>query len=82
MPLTPYSSYATLAFLAGVLVLMTLDKERGPWIITTLALGVPTLIGGWYVVRNRVLATAQAASASSDTQSGEEDIAVAAGPDD
>ena len=80
MPLTPYSSYATLAFLAGVLVLMIVDEERGPWIIATLVLGVPALIGGWFLVRKRVLAAAEAA-ATSDTPGGE-DVAVAAQPDD
>ncbi len=58
MPLVPYSSYLTLAFLAGVVVLMMLDTERGPWIIATLVAGVPVLIGGWFLVRNRVRAAA------------------------
>jgi L-asparagine permease len=59
MPLAPYSGYVTLAFLAGVLVLMIFDQERGPWIIATLVLGIPALIGGWFLVRNRVTAAAQ-----------------------
>jgi L-asparagine permease len=58
MPWAPYSGYLTLAFLAGVLVLMMLDEQRGPFVIATLVLGVPALIGGWYLVRNRVTATA------------------------
>jgi L-asparagine permease len=66
MPLTPYSSYATLAFLAGVLVLMIVDEERGPWIIVTLIFGIPTLVGGWFLVRKRVLATAEEAGSSAD----------------
>jgi L-asparagine permease len=61
MPLAPYSGYLTLAFLAGVLVLMMLDKQRGPFVIATLILGIPALIGGWYLVRNRVAATASLA---------------------
>lgn len=81
MPLTPYSSYATLAFLAGVLVLMMVDKERGPWIITTLVVGIPMLIGGWFLVRNRVLACAEAAPAAAERPDGE-DLPVAAQPDD
>ncbi|BBY06803.1 amino acid permease [Mycobacterium noviomagense] len=64
MPLAPYSGYVTLAFLAGVLVLMVFDHERGPWIIATLVLGVPALIGGWFIVRNRVTATAQEVSST------------------
>jgi L-asparagine permease len=57
MPLTPYSGYATLVFLASVLVLMMCDPEKGPWIITALVAAVPALIGGWFLVRNRVTAT-------------------------
>ena len=56
MPLAPYSGYVTLAFLAGVLVLMTLDPEKGPWVIAALVAAVPALIGGWFLVRDRVTA--------------------------
>ena len=59
MPLAPYSGYVTLAFLAGVVVLMMLDKEEGPWVIASVVLGIPALIGGWFLVRNRVTATAE-----------------------
>lgn len=55
MPLAPYSGYATLAFLAAVLVLMMIDDRRGTWVISTVAAGIPTLIGGWYLVRRRVM---------------------------
>jgi L-asparagine permease len=64
MPLAPYSGYVTLAFLAGVLVLMLLDARAGGWIAGTLAIGVPALIGGWYLVRHRVMATAEQLSAA------------------
>ncbi|OHV04597.1 amino acid permease [Mycobacterium talmoniae] len=57
MPLAPYSGYATLVFLAGVLVLMLSDKERGPWIAGTLILALPALVGGWYLIRRRVAAS-------------------------
>jgi L-asparagine permease len=59
MPLTPYSGYFTLVFLAGVLVLMMLDPEKGPWVITTVVGAVPVLIGGWFAVRHRVTAAAE-----------------------
>ncbi len=59
MPLAPYSGYLTLAFLAGVLVLMLFDKVQGPWLIGAMAVGIPALIGGWYLVRHRVKAAAQ-----------------------
>jgi L-asparagine permease len=54
MPWAPYSGYVTLAFLLGVLVLMALDPEKGPWVIAALIAAVPTLIGGWFLVRDRV----------------------------
>jgi L-asparagine permease len=59
MPLAPYSGYITLAFLAGVLILMFFDKVQGPWMLGALVLGIPALIGGWYLVRNRVTAADQ-----------------------
>ena len=59
MPLSPYSGYVTLVFLAGVLILMFFDKVQGPWMLGALVLGIPALIGGWYLVRNRVTAAAQ-----------------------
>jgi L-asparagine permease len=62
MPLAPYSGYATLAFLAAVLVLMMIDERRGGWVITTVTAGIPTLIGGWYLVRRRVTAIAKEVS--------------------
>jgi L-asparagine permease len=62
MPLAPYSGYLTLVFLAGVLVLMLLDKVQGPWLLGAMAVGIPGLIGGWYLVRHRVQAAAQDAA--------------------
>jgi L-asparagine permease len=58
MPLAPYSGYVTLVFLAGVLVLMMLDPQKGPWIIAALVAAVPALIGGWFLVRHRVTTAA------------------------
>jgi L-asparagine permease len=58
MPLAPYSGYLTLAFLAGVVVLMASDSERGPWIIAALVVAGPALTGGWFLVRNQVRAAA------------------------
>jgi L-asparagine permease len=59
MPFTPYSSYLTLAFLVAVLVLMAFDAPIGTWTVGTLVVVIPMLIGGWYLVRGRVLAMAQ-----------------------
>src|SRR5882757_718808 len=64
MPLSPYSGYATLAFLVGVLVLMFVDKTYGPWMLGALVIGVPALVGGWYLVRHRVTAAAEQVSES------------------
>ena len=58
MPLSPYTGYATLVFLAGVLILMYFDKVQGPWMIGATVVGIPALIGGWYLVRGRVDAAA------------------------
>ncbi|WP_036434940.1 amino acid permease [Mycobacterium sp. URHB0044] len=58
MPFTPYSSYLTLAFLVAVLVLMAFDAPVGTWTVGTLVIVIPMLIGGWYLVRGRVLALA------------------------
>jgi L-asparagine permease len=54
MPLAPYTGYATLAFLFGVLILMYFDKSQGPWMLGATVVGIPALVGGWYLVRHRV----------------------------
>jgi L-asparagine permease len=59
MPWAPYSGYATLVFLVGVLVLMALDPEKGPWVIAALVAAGPALIGGWFLVRDRVSSAAE-----------------------
>ncbi|MEI7716976.1 MAG: amino acid permease [Mycobacterium sp.] len=58
MPLAPYSGYVTLAFLLGVVVVMLFDPVQGPWLMGAIVFSVVTLTGGWFLVRNRVLATA------------------------
>ncbi|MGQ7350003.1 amino acid permease [Quadrisphaera oryzae] len=54
----PYTGYATLAFLAVVLVLIGFDYPIGTYTLATLVLIVPALIVGWFAVRRRVLAVA------------------------
>jgi L-asparagine permease len=66
MPFAPYSGYVTLAFLVGVLVLMTLDPEKGPWVIAALVAAVPALIGGWFLVRDRVASQAELGEPTTD----------------
>ncbi len=58
MPLSRYSGYLTLAFLVGVVILMLFDKVQGPWLRGAMIIGVPALIGGWFLVRHRVRAAA------------------------
>jgi L-asparagine permease len=56
LPFTPYTSYATLVFLAAVTALMCYENY---WNAIALAIIVPALIGGWYAVRGKVMAIAQ-----------------------
>lgn len=62
MPLSPYSGYVTLAFLAGVVILMLFDKVQGPWLMGAIIFGTVALIGGWFLVRHRVRAAAEGAT--------------------
>src|SRR3984885_7132632 len=80
MPLAPYSGYVTLAFLVAVLVLMVLDGRAGLWVIAPLAVGVPTLMGGWFIVRRRVIAIASDVAGHTDQAPVIAD--AAANPDD
>lgn len=52
---SPYTGYATLVFLFGVLVLMGFDYPVGTWTVASLVVVIPVLIIGWYSVRGRVL---------------------------
>jgi L-asparagine permease len=56
---SPYTGYATLVFLVGVLVLMAMDKPIGTWTVATLILIIPALIAGWFAVRGRVQSVAR-----------------------
>ncbi len=51
---SPYTGYVTLAFLLGVLILMGFNYPIGTWTIASLALLIPALTGGWFLVRERV----------------------------
>lgn len=58
MPWAPYSGYLTLAFLAGVLIMMAFDQETGAWTVAALVVITPALTAGWFLVRKRVAAVA------------------------
>ncbi|ALV41311.1 L-asparagine permease [Pseudarthrobacter sulfonivorans] len=50
----PWTSYLTLIFLGGVLILMLFDFPVGTYTIASLAIFIPALIAGWFAVRKRV----------------------------
>ena len=54
MPFAPYSSYATLVFVAAVLVLMALDYPVGTYTVASVVVVIPALIAGWFAVRHQV----------------------------
>ncbi|MBB5161312.1 amino acid permease [Mycobacterium sp. AZCC_0083] len=56
LPWTPYTSYASLVFLAAVTILMCYENY---WNLVAIIIMVPALIGGWYAVRTKVMAMAQ-----------------------
>lgn len=56
LPWTPYTSYASLIFLAAVTILMCYENY---WNLVAIVVMVPALVAGWYAVRTKVLAMAQ-----------------------
>ncbi|WP_236007826.1 amino acid permease [Nakamurella leprariae] len=60
----PFTSYLTLVFLAGVLVLIGFDFPVGTWTVASLVIIVPALAVGWRLCRERVLAIAAQRSAA------------------
>ena len=62
MPGAPFTSWLTLAFLVGVLVLMAFDYPGGTWTIATIPVVVLALVVGWKLAK-RGAAREQAADA-------------------
>lgn len=64
LPGAPYTSYATLVFLAGVVLLMLFsdEVEQRAAVIAMVVIGVPALVGGWFLARKRVNELAAARS--------------------
>ncbi|MGW5421111.1 amino acid permease [Streptomyces sp. NPDC003943] len=60
LPWAPYTQIVTLVFLGAVLVLMWMDGGVGRTTVNCLPLIAAALVGGWYLVRGRVRATAAA----------------------
>ncbi|WP_354637522.1 amino acid permease [Kitasatospora camelliae] len=61
LPWAPYTQLVTLGFLVCVLALMWLDGGVGRTTVACLPLIAAVLAGGWFLVRGRVKATAEAA---------------------
>jgi L-asparagine permease len=55
---SPYTGYATVAFLLAVLILMAFDHPIGSWTVATLVIIIPALVVGWYAVRSKVMTAA------------------------
>jgi L-asparagine permease len=53
MPGAPFTSWLSLAFLLGVLVLMALDFPSGTYTVATIPVLAILLIAGWYGLRGR-----------------------------
>lgn len=55
---SPATSWATLVFLAFVLVTMGFS-ETGRWVLLSSLLLIPMLVGGWFVLRSRIAEAAR-----------------------
>ncbi|MBN8871934.1 MAG: amino acid permease [Rhodospirillales bacterium] len=55
MPLAPVSNWVTLAFLAGVLVLMAFDYPNGTFTIAATPLLAAALAAGWFLLKRSAL---------------------------
>lgn len=61
MPFSRVTSVLTLVYLAVVLLLIALDYPTGTWTVGVfVVIGIPALIGGWFVCRERVMEIARA----------------------
>ncbi|NKY34758.1 amino acid permease [Nocardia speluncae] len=56
LPGAPYTNYATMIFLAAVVLLMLFSDEieQRAAVIAMVVIGVPALVGGWFVARKGV----------------------------
>ncbi|WP_128255382.1 amino acid permease [Falsirhodobacter deserti] len=50
----PFTGVITLAFLAGVVVLMAFDYPVGTWTVASMIVVIPVLVAGWYMMRGRI----------------------------
>ncbi|MDO4898538.1 MAG: amino acid permease [Rothia sp. (in: high G+C Gram-positive bacteria)] len=54
MPLSPYTDWVVLIFLAGVLVLIAFDYPIGTYTVSSLFIIIPLMIGGWFAARKNI----------------------------
>lgn len=64
-PLAPFTNWLTMFFLVGVLVLIAYDYPIGTYSLEAMALVIPLLVLGWFMVRTRVKQLAQERQAES-----------------
>lgn len=50
----PFTGVLTLAFLAGVVVMMAFDYPVGTYTVASLIVIIPTLVVGWFLARKRI----------------------------
>ncbi|MGL4486904.1 MAG: L-asparagine permease [Yersinia sp. (in: enterobacteria)] len=76
MPGAPVTSWLTLFFLAGVLVMMAFDYPNGTFTIATLPVVAILLVVGWFSLRKRASEVAAAPQHPMPKQNVREDVAV------
>jgi L-asparagine permease len=76
MPGAPVTSWLTLFFLVGVLVMMAFDYPNGTFTIATVPVVAILLIVGWFSLRKRASEVAAAPQQPMPKQSVREDVAV------
>ncbi|RAV34064.1 amino acid permease [Corynebacterium heidelbergense] len=54
MPLSPFSNWVTLAFLAAVMVLIAVGDDIGRWTVIAAVPVLGLIAAGWFLVRNRI----------------------------
>lgn len=63
----PFTAWLTHAFLAFVLVTMAFS-DTGRWVLASLVVLIPLLIGGWYLTRGRIAAAGAACDGYTGTK--------------
>ncbi|MGF6887223.1 L-asparagine permease [Nocardia sp. GAS34] len=58
----PYTSVATLVFLAGIVLIMVFSRDVTQWgaVLAMCVIVLPLMVGGWFLTRRRVMELAEA----------------------